>query len=136
MRRKKTFIGLAALGVLVIGLLVVRVAWPAIGNSTALLPFGIGAGIAYAQQEDILSDEDIQDIINQSPPKGPGGSPGPTPGPSPAPAPSPSPTPGPSNQNGTLMKAGGSTYGPVPPMPGGGCPKEYPVERNKGCYSG
>jgi hypothetical protein len=130
MRRKKTFIGLAALGVLVIGLLVVRVTWPAIGNSTALLPFGIVVGTAYAQEED------IQDIINQSPPKGPGGSPGPSPAPRPDPAPSPSPAPGPSNQNGTLMKAGGSTYGPVPPMPGGGCPKEYPVERNKGCYSG
>src|SRR5215212_4643448 len=104
MRRKKTFIGLAALGVLVIGLLVVRVAWPAIGNSTALLPFGIVVGTAYAQEEDSLSEEDIQDIINQSPPKGPGGSPGPSPGPSPAP--SPSPAPGSSNQNGTLMKAG------------------------------
>ncbi len=33
------------------------------------------------------------------------------------------------------MKAGGSAYGPVPLMPNGGCPREYPAKRDKGCYS-
>jgi hypothetical protein len=33
-----------------------------------------------------------------------------------------------------LLEAGGPQYGPVPAMPGGGCPKEYPVERSGACY--
>ncbi len=34
-----------------------------------------------------------------------------------------------------LLEAGGPTGGPVPAMPGGGCPKEYPVERSGTCQS-
>lgn len=37
--------------------------------------------------------------------------------------------------NDDLMNAGGPEDGPVPVMPGGGCPEEYPVERDDGCYS-
>lgn len=37
--------------------------------------------------------------------------------------------------NDGLMNAGGPEDGPVPVMPGGGCPEEYPVERDDGCYS-
>ena len=33
-----------------------------------------------------------------------------------------------------LLEAGGPTDGPVPTIPGGGCPKEYPVERSGACY--
>jgi hypothetical protein len=33
-----------------------------------------------------------------------------------------------------LLEAGGPTDGPVPAMPGGGCPKEYPVERGGACH--
>lgn len=36
---------------------------------------------------------------------------------------------------GELLRAGGSGEGPVPPMPGGGCPREYPVEREAACYA-
>ena len=35
----------------------------------------------------------------------------------------------------TLLKAGGPSGGPVPSMPGGGCPKEYPMERAGACYT-
>ena len=34
-----------------------------------------------------------------------------------------------------LMDAGGPTAGPVPLMPGGGCPQEYPVRRDAACYA-
>jgi hypothetical protein len=34
----------------------------------------------------------------------------------------------------TTMEAGGPERGPVPLMPGGGCPEEYPVERGSACY--
>lgn len=33
-----------------------------------------------------------------------------------------------------LLEAGGPTDGPVPAMPGGGCPKEYPVKRSGACH--
>jgi hypothetical protein len=33
-----------------------------------------------------------------------------------------------------LLEAGGPDKGPVPPMPGGGCPTEFPVEQGKACY--
>jgi hypothetical protein len=35
---------------------------------------------------------------------------------------------------GQLMDAGGPSGGPVPLMPGGGCPAELPVERDGACY--
>lgn len=34
---------------------------------------------------------------------------------------------------GSLLNAGGPTDGPVPPMPGGGCPREFPVETGEVC---
>lgn len=52
---------------------------------------------------------------------------------------SPSPTtatPAPTRERGPLMDAGGPTAGPVPLMPGGGCPEEYPVRRHGACYPG
>jgi len=33
-----------------------------------------------------------------------------------------------------LLDAGGAANGPAPLMPGGGCPKEFPVERDGLCY--
>ena len=34
----------------------------------------------------------------------------------------------------TTMNAGGPERGPVPLMPGGGCPEEYPLERGGACF--
>jgi hypothetical protein len=39
-----------------------------------------------------------------------------------------------SNKNRSLPEAGGPSDGPLPIMPGGGCPVEYPVEKNGVCY--
>lgn len=33
-----------------------------------------------------------------------------------------------------LFTSGGPEDGPVPPMPSGDCPPEYPVEKGDGCY--
>ena len=33
-----------------------------------------------------------------------------------------------------LFSSGGPEDGPVPPMPGGKCPDEFPVEKPDGCY--
>lgn len=38
-----------------------------------------------------------------------------------------------SRGSGTLLEAGGPEDGPVPLMPGGGCPKEFPIEQPDGC---
>jgi hypothetical protein len=35
-----------------------------------------------------------------------------------------------------LFKAGGPAEGPVPPIPGDGCPPEYPVLKDGACYTG
>ncbi|MBD0299492.1 MAG: hypothetical protein ICV82_04320 [Nitrososphaera sp.] len=51
--------------------------------------------------------------------------------PTPEPTRSPSPTPQPSP---SLFDSGGPTIGPAPVMPGGGCPDEFPVERDDLCY--
>ena len=48
------------------------------------------------------------------------------------PAPTPAPPPGPNP--GTLMNAGAPAAGPVPRMPDGSCPKEFPQERSGACY--
>ena len=36
--------------------------------------------------------------------------------------------------NGNLLEAGGPTSGPVPLMPDGGCPREFPTMREGVCY--
>lgn len=58
-----------------------------------------------------------------------------TPSPAPPGAPkTPPPPPPPPPNPGTLMEAGGPSAGPLPTMPGGGCPEEFPVEKSDGCY--
>jgi hypothetical protein len=60
-------------------------------------------------------------------------SPAPAPEPvTPEPTRRPSPTPQP---NPDLFDSGGPTIGPAPLMPGGGCPKEYPIKRADACYT-
>lgn len=78
---------------------------------------------------------------NPSPPPQPSPTPSPsappTPQPTPQPAPSPAPRPEPAplpEDSGTLMEAGGPEDGPIPKMPGGGCPEEFPVEKDGACY--
>ena len=39
-------------------------------------------------------------------------------------------------EDDTLLSAGGPTSGPVPMMPGGSCPREFPEMRYGACYSG
>lgn len=57
-----------------------------------------------------------------------------TPPPAPKTAP-PAQNPPPIRDEGELMKAGGPSSGPVPVMPGGGCPEEFSQERGGACYS-
>jgi hypothetical protein len=47
-------------------------------------------------------------------------------------SPSPS-TPSPSDR---MLRSGGPERGPVPLMPGGKCPTEYPTRKDGACYAG
>jgi hypothetical protein len=38
------------------------------------------------------------------------------------------------NRYGNLLEAGGPSSGPVPLMPEGGCPREFPTMRYGACY--
>ena len=53
---------------------------------------------------------------------------------SPSPSPS-SPSPAATSGDDNLFRAGGPAEGPVPLMPDGGCPSEYPVRRDGACYA-
>lgn len=64
------------------------------------------------------------------PPPQPAPPPPPPPQP-PPPRPQPSPPPPPP---APPFKAGGPQDGPVPTMPGGSCPKEFPAKRGGACY--
>ena len=54
--------------------------------------------------------------------------------PGPIQEPGPIQKPGPQQKAGQLMNAGGPADGPIPLMPGGGCPAEFPTERDGACY--
>ena len=97
---------------LVFGVVALRVVWEEESDR--------GSFSAYAQGQ----------IARPSPPPNPGPGPNPSPPPNPgaAPRPSPPPTPG-------LMNAGGPEAGPVPLMPNGSCPKEFPNHRDNACYT-
>ena len=76
-----------------------------------------------------IGDEPGANSPNDNPPGSPPGDQN-----RPSPSPPPRPSPPVSLNPGTLMEAGGSDEGPMPKMPGGGCPKEFPVEKENGCY--
>ncbi|MCA1715754.1 MAG: hypothetical protein LC781_02465 [Actinobacteria bacterium] len=42
---------------------------------------------------------------------------------------------GQNNSAQSLLEAGGPGDGPVPLMPGAGCPKEFPLQKGNACYS-
>ena len=58
-----------------------------------------------------------------------------TPSPPPPPRPSPPPPPRPTPAPAPPFKAGGVEAGPVPLMPNGSCPKEFPIKQGKACYA-
>lgn len=76
-----------------------------------------------------------QPKTSPDPPKTPPAPPKTPPAPPKAPpSPAPPPNPQPSSGDGTLMNAGGPATGPIPLMPGGECPVEFPVQNGGACY--
>jgi hypothetical protein len=85
--------------------------------------------------EQMLATCTSQPVPTPTPPTPPQ-PPQPEPQPSPQPPPEPSPQPSPSEpEPPPLMKAGGPAIGPVPLMPNGGCPKEFPVKQGDACHA-
>ena len=85
---------------------------------------------------EILSVSPLAQMTNTydrttGPPSPPPSPPPPNPNPSP---PNPSPPPEPPPPTPQPFNAGGPKAGPVPLMPGGSCPKEFPYQRDKVCY--
>jgi hypothetical protein len=78
----------------------------------------------------IACDEFLAEA-NNPPPQGGSSQQG---GPPQQPQNQPQPQPQSERPRSDLMQAGGPSAGPVPPMPGGGCPREYPAEDNGACY--
>lgn len=58
----------------------------------------------------------------------------PTPRPPPNPGPPPNPPAPPISRPAPPFNAGGPKEGPVPLMPNGGCPKEFPIIQSGACY--
>lgn len=78
------------------------------------------------ERDETPVDVSGDDTTTPSPP--PRSNPAPSPPPKSAPTPSPSPRPEP-----PLLEAGGPTIGPVPIMPNGSCPREFPEKRDGTC---
>lgn len=114
--------------------------WVVLDRYASPLP-GI-VSTAHAQDQDEPIDErdpDEPGPPSEQPkapgePTSPGGQPKSNPTPPPPPPPRPTPPPAPAPPQGELFKAGGSSAGPVPKLPGGGCPKEYPEQQGDACF--
>ncbi len=92
----------------------------------------VGSGGVLAQDEPDQPNGEEPLPRPDGPPPSPTTPDGPRTTPQPTPPPPSPPTPPPNR--GTLMEAGGPEDGPVPKMPNGGCPKEFPIEKDGGCY--
>src|SRR5919202_34006 len=83
---------------------------------------------AYAQPDDEGDQPDQPGPSPGQPKSGGNTTPRPSPNPPPTPPPQPNPPPAPP------FNAGGPSEGPVPVMPGGGCPQEFPIRSGDACF--
>ncbi len=84
---------------------------------------------ADSSGEDRGSVEQFRQLAQQSPSDRPPDGPPPSGQP-----PKPTPPKPPEPQGGRLLEAGGPADGPVPTMPDGGCPAEFPTKQGSACY--
>ncbi len=107
---------LAALAFLVVGAFALLFAWKASQP---------GPAVQAQEKTSVLEvpELDYTQVVVQPP--------APTPPPTPTPPPRPSPPP---PAAAPPFKAGGPEDGPVPRMPNGSCPKEFPNERGGACF--
>lgn len=102
--------------VLVIGF-TARMAWV-----TVVSPGGEPGHVEVSQVAQKAPNQDNRDTTGGTPP--------------PPRPPPPPPSPRPPANDGGLLNAGGPSGGPVPVMPGGECPPEFPAREADGCHAG
>jgi hypothetical protein len=96
------------------------------GSDTTYVNAGPGTYYLSIESANATWTVTVEDCGASAPP----GSPNPK-GSASAPA-SPSQKP---KADGNLLDSGGPTTGPLPLIPNGGCPREFPVQRGQACYS-
>jgi hypothetical protein len=115
-------------------------AFQAPGTESMLVQNGPGeyvVSVGFAGSDYTVTVEECSTSGGGSPPPGtpPPNSPPPTTIPeSPPPGPSPGGSPIDPGPGRNLFDAGGPSTGPLPLMPDGTCPKEFPVKRGGACY--
>jgi hypothetical protein len=112
------------------------------GTACETLPDGSGdstggsiGGTTSSQKQNNQTGGSTTPSLSPSPaPKTPATPPKTTATPPKTPSPAPkTPAPAPKD-SGTLMNAGGPTTGPMPLMPDGSCPREFPMLGDGACY--
>jgi hypothetical protein len=104
------------------------------GSDTTYVNAGPGTYYLSIESANATWTVTVEDCGASAPP----GSPKPK-GSASASAPASTPTPASPSQkpkpDGNLLDSGGPTTGPLPLMPNGGCPREFPVQRGQACYA-
>jgi hypothetical protein len=104
------------------------------GSDTTYVNAGAGTYYLSIGSANATWTVTVEDCVASAPsgsPNPPGSASTSTPASTPAPA-SRSPKPKPSRN---LFDSGGPTTEPLPLMPSGGCPREFPVQRGQACYA-
>ena len=105
------------------------------GSDTSYVNAGAGTyylSIGSANATWTVTVEDCSASAPSGSPKPPGSASASAPASTPAPA---SPSRKQPKPDRNLFESGGPTSGPLPLMPNGGCPREFPVQRGKACYA-
>jgi hypothetical protein len=107
------------------------------GSDTSYVEAGAGTyylSIESATATWTVTVEECSAPAQTSSPTPPGSASAPASTPASTPAPDP-PSRKPKKPKRDLFDSGGPTSGPLPLMPNGGCPWEFPVQRGKACYA-
>jgi hypothetical protein len=107
------------------------------GSDTSYVDAGAGTyylSIESANATWTVTVEECSAPAQTSSPTPPGSASAPASTPASTPAPDP-PSRKPKKPKRDLFDSGGPTSGPLPLMPNGGCPWEFPVQRGKACYA-
>lgn len=107
------------------------------GSDTSYVNAGAGTYYLSIGSANATWTVDVEECSASAPPGTP--NPGPTSASGSASTPASTPPartqPPKSKRDRNLFQSGGPTSGPLPLMPNGGCPREFPVQRGKACYA-
>lgn len=111
------------------------------GSDTSYVNAGAGTYYLSIGSANATWTVDVEECDASAPPGNPSPGPASASGSASTPAPTPASTPAarsPSTKSKperNLFQSGGPTSGPLPMMPNGGCPREFPQQRGKACYA-